>query len=72
MGLTMLIGFEERRHGLRKAAHCRFVERDEYCRLLVSFTKFVRSDEIAVGVRGLLDPRTHFRLLIEEEKLFVD
>jgi hypothetical protein len=63
-------GFDERRCVLRERLDCRFVEQDEFCDLLVGFKKLIRSDEAAVSIRGLLDPQTHARFLIEEEKLF--
>ena len=46
----------------------KFVERDEFCKLLLSFRKVIRCDEITG--RGLLDVATGERLLIKPEKLF--
>jgi hypothetical protein len=47
-----------------------FVERDEFCRLLLSVRRMVRSDEPAVNLRGLRDLATGKRFFIEREKLF--
>jgi hypothetical protein len=58
------------RQKLRGSDGCRFVERDEFCSLLVSSQKWLRSDDLRLGVRGLLDPKSRVRILIEEEKLF--
>jgi hypothetical protein len=46
-----------------------FVERDEFCRLLLSVQRMVRSDEPAVNLRGVRDLATGRRYLIEQEKL---
>jgi len=47
-----------------------FVHREEFCRLLLSFKKLIRSDEPAVRVRGLTDVESGERYLIEQEELF--
>jgi len=48
----------------------RLVERSEYCELLVSTRRLQRCDDLASGIRGLLDLDTGVRFLIKEEKLF--
>jgi hypothetical protein len=59
-----------RRRALRECSESNFVQRDEFCKLLVSFRKMVRSDEPALNVRGPLDLKTGTRFLIEDENLF--
>ena len=54
---------------LHDRSECQFVERDEYVQHAVSARRLLRADEPAARVRGLLDPTTGLRLLIEEEKL---
>jgi hypothetical protein len=60
----------ERRQSLRKHAELSFVHRDEFCKLLLSSRKMIRSDEPRASVRGLLDLETGERYLIEQENLF--
>lgn len=60
----------QRRQSLRERPESHFVHRDEFCELLLSFKKLVRSDEPAVRVRGLLDVESGARYLIEQEELF--
>jgi hypothetical protein len=60
----------ERRRALQQRPGLRFVQRDEFCRLLLSCKKLVRSDEPAISVRGLLDVQSGERYLIEQEELF--
>jgi hypothetical protein len=60
----------ERRRALQQRPDQTFVERDEYFELLLSTRKLVRSDEPAVGVRGLLDVESGKRYLIKQEQLF--
>jgi hypothetical protein len=43
------------------------VKREEFCEMLLSFRKFVRSDEDRY--RGLLDVETGRRFLIDREEL---
>jgi hypothetical protein len=57
------------RSALRERAENSFVQREEFCRLLLSCRKMVRADEPAVSVRGLLDVTTGIRFLIEQENL---
>jgi len=58
------------RKALRERTENSFVQRDEFCRLLLSGRKMIRSDEPALSVRGLLDLNTGARFLIEQENLF--
>jgi hypothetical protein len=61
---------DDRRRAIRESANSTFVQREEFCSLLVSTRRLVRSDEPRLGVRGLLDVETGTRFLIEQEKLF--
>ena len=54
----------------RAGANFTFVQREEYCNLLLSTRRMVRSDEPGHHIRGLLDLETGMRFLIEQEKLF--
>ena len=60
----------EHRYALRESLGGTYVERDEFCRLLLSVRSMVRSDEPAVDLRGLLDLETGKRFLIKQETLF--
>ena len=60
--------FHEQGRAWKERSRGTFVERDEFCKLLLSFRKVIRSDEPAA--RGLLDVATGERLLIKQEKLF--
>lgn len=55
---------------LQESSDCRFVGRDEFCRLLVSSKKLVRADQQRDGIRGLRDVQSNRRFLIEENELF--
>ncbi len=59
-----------RRRAVRDRADFTYVQREEFCRLLLSTRRMVRSDEPDRNVRGLLDTETGKRFLIEQEKLF--
>jgi hypothetical protein len=59
-----------RRRAMRDRAEFTYVQREEFCRLLLSTRHLVRSDEPDLNVRGLLDTETGTRFLIEQEKLF--
>ena len=48
----------------------RIVQRSEYCKLAVSRKRLQRCDQLAPGIRGLLDLETAMLFLIEEERLF--
>ena len=67
MALTSTL--REQRSLLREREECRFVDSEEFCRLLLGFKRLIRADEAAVEVRGLLDLDTGTRFLIEQEKL---
>ena len=60
----------ERRRQLRTQPGQKFVPREEFCELLLSCKKLVRSDEPGVSLRGLLDVKSGEQYLIEQEKLF--
>ena len=66
----MTVTIDERRRAMRERADFMFVQREEFCRLLLSTRRMVRSDEPDVHVRGLKDIETGTRFLIEQEKLF--
>jgi hypothetical protein len=57
------------RIAMRQRPGLTFVDRDEFCRLLLSFRKLIRDDEPSVRARGLLDVRSGERYLIEQERL---
>ena len=61
---------DDRRRVIRESANSTFVPREEFCRLLLSTRRMVRSDERELHVCGLLDMETGTRFLIEQEKLF--
>ena len=61
---------DKRRLELEERSDCRFVERDEFMRLLVSPKHLIRADERQNGIRGLLDLQSNCRFLIDEEELF--
>ncbi len=50
----------------------RFVDRDEYCQLLVSRKHLSRCDDPFARTCGLLDSETGVRFVIEEDRLFQD
>ena len=58
------------RDELRSREDVRFVDRDEFCQLLVSRLLLSRCDIPSVRIRGVLNPATGYRYLIEEELLF--
>lgn len=60
---------DERRTAMRSNSEYTFVERDEFCRLLLSTRRLVRSDEPRLRFRGLMDLDTGERFLIEQETL---
>jgi hypothetical protein len=61
---------DDRRRAMRESSNATFVQREEFCNLLLSTRRMIRSDEPALRVRGLLDMDTGTRFLIEQEKLF--
>ncbi len=68
--MMLLETIDERRRAMREHSEFTIVQREEFCRLLLSSRRMVRSDEPDVHVRGLLDTETGARFLIEQEKLF--
>ena len=60
----------ERRRAMREHSEFMFVQREEFCRLLLCTRRMVRSDEPDVRIRGLKDMETGTRFLIEQENLF--
>ena len=62
--------FYSRRKALRDQLDLKFVERQEFCNLLVGYRNLVRCDDEAADVQGLLDVDSGTRFLIEREKLF--
>jgi hypothetical protein len=61
---------DERRAAMRENSEYTFVERDEFCRLMLSTRRLVRSDEPRLQYRGLMDLDTGARFLIEHEELY--
>lgn len=55
---------------LQPGENCKFVDVEEFCNLAVSRRNLIRCDETEIPVRGLLDPQTGVRYLIEEADLF--
>ena len=47
-----------------------FVDRDEFYRLLTSRRHLIPADDPAANLRGVLEPETGRRFLIEQERLF--
>ena len=48
---------------------CRFVEREEFVSLLVGTKELIRADDTSVGLRGLWDPNSNQRFLIDMREL---
>ena len=48
----------------------RFVDRQQFCDMLVSSRQFIRCDLPAERIRGIYDAETGIRFLIEERLLF--
>lgn len=59
----------EEHYRANERSDCRFVESEEFCRLLVGKGRLVRADDSSLDVRGLLDLETGVRYLIETRKL---
>ena len=55
---------------LRAEKDVRFVDRSEYCDLLVCSRNLTRCDIKAAGIRGIFDPELGLRYFIEEDRLF--
>lgn len=58
------------RDKLRTQMDVRFVDREAFCQLLVSRLSLSRCDIPSARVRGVFNPATGHRYLIEEELLF--
>lgn len=71
MVLTSFSSRQARRRMLAESQNCRFVDRDEFCQLLLGYRRMVRADDSASGVRGLRDLKTGILYVIEREKLAV-
>jgi hypothetical protein len=59
-----------RQRVLQRGQDVTFVHREEFCRLLLSFKKLIRSDEPSVRMRGLTDVESGERYLIAQDELF--
>ena len=68
----MSLTFDTSQQPVQGDPELRFVERDEFCQLLLSSRRLVRSDDRAANIRGLLDLEMGVRFLIKEDKLFHD
>ena len=60
---------DQPRLGFKLTQNARFIEPEQFVRLLVSRKKLVRVDDKTAGIRGLFEPSTGKRFFIEEEKL---
>jgi len=60
----------QRQRVLQRGRSVTLVHREEFCRLLLSFKKLIRSDEPAVSIRGLTDLESGERYVIAQEELF--
>ena len=49
---------------------CKFIDREEYCRLAISNRILLRWDDPVKSIRGLFDPATGIRYAIAEGNLF--
>jgi hypothetical protein len=58
------------RQGLQDQDNIRFVNKQEFRQLLVSFRRLVRSNVADARLHGLQDPASGMRYVIEEEELF--
>jgi hypothetical protein len=58
------------RSALEDRSEHRFVDRDEFVRLLVSSKNLTRVDEDTSGLRGLFDVDANCTFLIDEDELF--
>ena len=58
------------REGLQRQENIRFVDRQEFSKLLISFRQLVRFDVARARIHGLHDHVSGIQYVIEEEKLF--
>jgi hypothetical protein len=56
-------------NGTIGSSHSTFLRASEFVRLATSRRKLLRADEPRLGVRGLVDPQTGVRYLIEIARL---
>ncbi len=61
----------ELRKRLKHEDKCVFLDRSSYCELAISNRLLVRADWPEAAIRGMMEPDTGRRFLIEDEKLFV-
>ena len=61
---------EQNGHMPGRTADSRIVAREEFVTLLTSRRRLFRADSKDVGLRGLVEPATGQRFLIEERRLF--
>ena len=61
---------QELRDRLKQEDKCVFLDRNTYCEMAISNRSLVRADQPEAGVRGVMEPATGCRFLIEDEKLF--
>jgi len=67
--MTFTTNLTSTRRGRQQPMENIFVNRDEFCKLMLSYRKLVRADEPGNRVRGLLDVESGERYLIEQEEL---
>ena len=63
---------EANRAELRAQENVQFVNRQQYCKLLVANRVLNRCDVPSARVRGIYDPALGRRYFIEEERVFPD
>jgi len=68
--MVLTESLDQRRAAVLESAPYTLVQREEFCRLLLSSRRLVRSDEPRLRMRGLVDLDTGDRFFIEQEKLF--
>jgi hypothetical protein len=62
--------FHRQRRPVRPFTRSEFVQRDEFCELLLSSRRMIRADEPDVNLRGLVDLETGTRFLIKQESFW--
>ena len=66
----MLTDIDQQRQGSETGCSVsRFVDCDEFCRLLLGFKKLERADKPARGLRGLYDAEADTLYLIQQDRL---
>jgi hypothetical protein len=61
--------YSEQRRLLMKRPKHQFLDREAFCRLLISCRRLDRFDDGRANLRGLYDHASGIRYLIEEERL---